>query len=201
MSERKAVDIYSDFLKEKSAEKDLVTDQLRKEIHLKLVEASKLKEKNDRSKFIIKTVLAAAAVFLIVFSLSLSKPGSETDTMEKRIVHTSSVPEGKPVTVTLSYNALEKFEEVDFSIKLEEGLTFHTDNEIIKNLREHNWKGTLEKGENTIPFVVNSSGYGKRKIIVTAKYGNFIHFQEILLESVEGEIKVTHYSFKPVPVT
>ncbi|HDT11511.1 MAG TPA: hypothetical protein ENN58_02105, partial [bacterium] len=119
MSEKKAQQIYSDYLNRHKNEKDFVSSDLRERLHEKLIEASGERKAKHKKSLFFRVVFAAAAVFVIVFAsvLSLKVDGTE-DTVERRLVYSSSVPQGRPVTVTLSYNAVEKCNDVEFIIKL-----------------------------------------------------------------------------------
>jgi len=201
MPDKKGQNIYQDFLeKVRSDNSEGVSSELRGKLHSKLLESAETKKKEEKKALVFKVVFATAAVFLIVFTFSLNKTViEETPGIERRLVYKTTVPEGKPLTVTLSYDASENFTDVEFSIKLEEGISFHSDIEAVKKIREHSWKGSLEKGINTIPFVVRTESEGERKIVVTAKYGRFIHLQEVVLDASQHEITVSLYSFDPVP--
>jgi hypothetical protein len=199
MPAKKASDIYSDFLKSYRPQEDSVTDQIRNTIHDRLVETKRLNSRKKRDTVVIRGILAIAAVLILVFTFSFNFDSSDK-IIERNLIHTSSVPLGKPVTVTLSYNSTDDFEEVQFFVKLDEEIFFHTENDTIKGLKEHRWQGSLKKGVNQIPFVVKTTGEGKRKITVEATYGSFVHKQEIFLESDQDEIIVTHYAYDPVPI-
>jgi hypothetical protein len=201
MPDKKGQNIYQEFLdKVRSDHNEGVSSELRSKLHSRFLESAEIKTKEEKKALVFKVVFAAAAVFLIVFAFSLNNTAiEETPGIERRLVYSTTVPQGKPLTVTLSYDASESFKNVEFSIKLEEGVSFHSDIEAVKKLREHSWKGSLEKGVNNIPFVVRTESEGKRKITVTAKYGSFIHLQEVVLDASQQEITVSLYSFDPVP--
>lgn len=201
MGSKKAQQIYLDYLSSRKNKKDFVSSGLREKLHEKLIEASETRKTEQKKDLFLRIVFATAAVFIIVFAsvLSLNIDESE-DTTERRLVYSLSVPQGRPVTVTLSYDAVEKCSDVKFSIKLDDGIYFHSQNNNIRNLKEHSWKGTLKKGTNNIPFVVGTESLGKKKITVSATYNDFVHLQEVILDATEKDVSVSLYSFDPVPV-
>ncbi len=197
MSEKRAQHIYNDFLKGYDPQSESVPDRLKMELHDKLLRAAELKKRKHKVNTFLKYLSAIAATILIILVYGL-RIDTLDDSVERRLVHQSSVPRGKPVTVTLMYDAVDDFDDVYFNIKLDPGIYFYSDIEDVKSAREHSWKGSLEKGANKIPFVVDQTELGKRKILVSATYGNFVHFQEIVLDASEEAIVLSLYQYQPV---
>jgi len=188
---------YGKLLKSYKKSDDEISDELRGKIFLRLEKVAAGKRKHTKMIAFFKPVLAAAAVFAIIFTfLFFRSAGQENG--EK--ISESVVASGNPVTVNLIYDAVADLENVKFSIVLDEGVSFLSSDEKIRNLRSHEWTGSLKKGKNSIPFVVKTEKNGKMTILTSAEYGNYSHKHRIVLDAQKNETKVSMFVFAPSPL-
>lgn len=190
MTERSAK-ILSELIATGKKEKITVPLNVKASLHNKL-NAVSIKNRSKFSYF-IKPVLAVAAVIAVVCSISFAVYMNSSEKMERHLIHESTVAGGRPVTIRLVYNAVDDMKDVRFSLDLDDGISFYSDNPEIKSRKNHEWKGGLKKGTNSIPFVVKTDRLGKMKIIAKAVAGKFRHTQEIVLEAREKETVVSMF--------
>ena len=189
---------YSKLLKSYKKSDDEITEEFQKRINARLEEIAA--QKRRKAKFIAfsKYVTAAtAAIFVIIFAVLFSKQSAD-DTGEK--ISESIVAKGEPVTINLVYDAAEDLENVKFGITLDDGVSFLSSNEEIRNTRTHQWTGNLKKGKNSIPFVVKTERDGRMEINTTAEYGKYLHKHKIVLDAQKNDIKVSMFVFDPSPL-
>lgn len=143
-------------------------------------------------------IIASIAVVVLFFT-SILIYFTKTDDTEKfppeSRVTSFSVDEEQPLTIYLDYMAQRSFEEVTFSISLDENIHFDSEYTEIKARKYHSWKGSLERGSNEIPFTVVMDGSGKQTIRASARIGDSF-YEHIIVLSPEsgGKIKITRIS-------
>ncbi len=188
---------YGKLLKSYKKSDDEIGEEFQKKINARLEEIAAVRKR--RAKFIAfsRTVSAVAAVFAVVFFIFLFAPDT-SENGEK--ISESTVAAGNPVTINLVYDAVEDLENVKFSIKLDDGVSFLSSNEKIRNTRSHEWTGKLKKGKNTIPFVVKTEKNGRMEILTSAEYSNYSHKHKIVLDAQKNETKVSMFVFAPSPL-
>jgi hypothetical protein len=92
-----------------------------------------------------------------------------------------TVPSSKVAVIRLSFSAAVDIEDVNFEVKLPEGLSFWNRGE---RLAEHSfrWPGRLAAGENQFPIAVRGERPGLYHVTARAELGGEVVEQEILLE-------------------
>jgi hypothetical protein len=188
---KKAEQILNGLVTVARSEKIKVPSDLKESLHNKLCGIQKSQQNKFRHFF--RPVLAIAAVVAVICSISFAVFNNSSEKIERHLIHESTVAGGRPVTIKLVYNAVDDLRNVKFSLDLDEGISFHSDNPEIKSRKNHEWKGVLKKGTNSIPFVVNTDRFGKMKIIAKAVAGKFSHTQEIVLEAREKETVISMF--------
>jgi len=188
---------YGKLLKSYKKSDDEIGEEFQKKINARLEEAAAGKRKRARFIAFLKPLSAVAAVFVIVFAVLFFSP-AKTEKGEK--ISESTVSAGSPVTINLVYDAAEDLENVRFFIELDDGISFLSSNEKIRNIRTHEWTGSLKKGKNTIPFVVKTEKNGRMEIITSAEYSNYSHKHKIVLDAQKNETKVSMFIFAPSPL-
>jgi len=184
--------ILSELIAAGKKEKITVPLHVKAALHNKL-NAVSVKNSN-KFKHFIRPVLAFAAVIAVVCSVSFAVVYmNSSEKIERYLIHESTVAGGRPVTIKLVYNAADDLRNVKFSLDLDEGISFHSDNPEIKSRKNHEWTGELKKGVNSIPFVVKTDRFGKMKIVAKAVSGKFRHTQEIVLEARESDTVVSMF--------
>ena len=189
---------YGKLLKSYKKSDDEIGEEFQKKIDARLEEIAV--QKRNRAKFIALSKYATgavAAIFVIVFAVLFFAPG-KTENGEK--ISESTVAAGNPVTINLVYDAAEDLENVRFFIELDDGISFLSSNEKIRNIRTHEWTGSLKKGKNSIPFVVKTEKNGRMEIITSAEYSNYSHKHKIVLDAQKNETKVSMFIFAPSPL-
>ncbi len=188
---------YGKLLKSYRKSDDEITDEFRERINSRLEKAASVKKRHARFIAFLKPLSAIAAVFVIILAVLFFTP-EETKNGEK--ISESVVATGNPVTINLLYDAAQDLENVKFSIELDEGVSFLSSNETIRNTRRHEWSGNLKKGTNSIPFVVKIEKNGRMEIRTTAEYSNYSHKHKIVLDAQKNETKVSMFIFAPSPL-
>ncbi|MBQ3367693.1 hypothetical protein IJG44_02200 [bacterium] len=189
---------YSKLLKSYKKSDDEIGEDFQARINARLEEVAA--QKRRKAKFIAFSkyaTAATAAIFVIIFAVLFSKP--TTDEAGEKISE-SIVAKGDPVTINLVYDTAEDLENVKFGITLDDGVSFLSSNEKIRNTRTHEWTGSLKKGKNSIPFVVKTERDGRMEITTTAEYGNYSHKHKIVLDAQKNDIKVSMFVFAPSPL-
>ncbi len=189
---------YSKLLKSYKKSDDEIGEDFQARINARLEEIAA--QKRRKAKFIAFSkyaTAATAAIFVIIFAVLFSMQTAD-DAGEK--ISESIVAKGDPVTINLVYDAAEDLENVKFGITLDDGVTFLSSNEKIRNTRTHEWTGSLKKGKNSIPFVVKTERDGRMEITTTAEYGNYSHKHKIVLDAQKNDIKVSMFVFAPSPL-
>lgn len=188
---------YGKLLKSYRKSDDEIGEEFQKKIDARLEEAAAIRKR--RAKFIAlsRAVSAVAAVFAIVFFIFIFAPDT-SENGEK--ISESVVAAGDPVTINLVYDATEDLENVKFFIKLDDGISFLSSDEKIRETRMHEWTGSLKKGKNSIPFVVKTGKNGRMEIFTSAEYSNYSHKHKIVLDAQKNETKVSMFVFAPSPL-
>jgi hypothetical protein len=189
---KKPEHILSELMAVARSEKIKVNSDLKASVHEKLCGVQRSQQKK-LSRF-FRPVLAVAAVVAVVCSISFAVFYSSSEKTERHLIHESTVAGGKPVTIKLVYESLTDIKNVSFSLDLDDGVKFYSENDYIRSRKRHEWKGSLKKGSNTIPFVVETEKLGKMKIIAKARSGKFNHIQEIVLVTKEKETVISMFS-------
>jgi len=186
---------YGKLLKSYRKSDDEIGTELQEKINSKLREITPEKKPATVLTAFFKFVSAAAAAVAIIFAIVLlvSPPDENVEKISE-----STVAKGDPVTINLVYDAAGDFENVRFSIELDEGISFLSANEKIRNTRTRQWTGNLKKGKNSIPFVVKTEHDGRMTITTSAEYGSYSHRHKIVLDAQKNDIKVSMFAFKPV---
>jgi len=190
--------IYVQLLQSVKAENPEISSELRLKLRKKLEKAAS--EKRRPSGHFRMVLAVAASVLVVITSIILVSYDSNDNSVQRKLVNESTVKSGKPVTIKLKYDAKDYFKNVKFSIDLDEGIAFFTKDSEIRSMRSHSWEGSLQKGENVIPFVVNTSRKGKMKIITKAEYNDFSFENEIILDAGESLITVSMFSLDTVAI-
>lgn len=191
MSNIKPENIYAELLQSAKTQDQGVTPELRLRLSAKLAKAAARKRSSSRN---LRTALAVAASVLVVISAMIIMSYESSDnSVQRTLVHESTVGSGKPVTIKLKYNSKSDLENVDFSIDLDDGVAFFSKDPSISALRSHSWKGTLKKGDNEIPFVVKTHRKGLMKIRTKAQYSDFSFTHEIVLDAKESSIDISMF--------
>jgi len=188
---KKAEQILSGLVAAARSEKIKVPSDLKASLHNKLCSIPESQQNKFRHFF--RPVLAIAAVVAIICSISIAVFNNSSEKIERHLIHESTVAGGKPVTIKLVYNAVDDLKNVKFSLDLDEGVLFHSDNPEIKSRKRHEWTGELKKGANAIPFIVKTDRFGKMKIVAKAFSGKFRHTQEIVLDARESQTVVSMF--------
>ena len=186
---------YGKLLKSYRKSDDEIGQEFRERINARLEEVAT--QKRIKAKFIAFSkyvTAAAAAIFVIIFAVLFSRQTAD-EAGEK--ISESIVAKGDPVTINLVYDAAEDLENVKFGITLDDGVSFLSSNEKIRNTRTHEWTGSLKKGKNSIPFVVKTERDGRMEIQTFAEYGNYSHKHKIVLDAQKNDIKVSMFVFAP----
>lgn len=189
---------YSKLLKSYKKSDDEIGEDFQARINARLEEIAA--QKRRKAKFIAFSkyaTAATAAIFVIIFAVLFSMQTVD-DAGEK--ISESIVAKGDPVTINLVYDAAEDLENVKFGITLDDGVSFLSSNEKIRNTRTHEWTGSLKKGKNSIPFVVKTECDGRMEITTTAEYENYSHKHKIVLDAQKNDIKVSMFVFAPSPL-
>ena len=188
---------YGKLLKSYKKSDDEIGEKFQKIIDARLEEIAAVRKR--RAKFIAfsRAVSAVAAVFAVVFFIFLFAP-EKSESGEK--ISESVVAAGDPVTINLVYDAAEDLENVRFFIKLDDGISFLSSDEKIRETRSHEWTGSLKKGKNSFPFVVKTEKNGRMEILTTAEYSNYSHKHKIVLDAQKNETKVSMFIFAPSPL-
>lgn len=188
---------YGKLLKSYKKSDDEIGKEFQKKINARLEEIALVRKR--RAKFIAfsRTVSAVAAVFAVVFFIFLFAPDT-SENGEK--ISESTVAAGNPVTINLVYDASEDLENVKFSIKLGDGVSFLSSDEKIRETRSHEWIGSLKKGKNSILFVVKTEKNGRMEILTSAEYSNYSRKHKIVLDAQKNETKVSMFVFAPSPL-
>lgn len=189
---KKPEQIYNELLVAARSEKAKVRSDLKISINKKLCSVQRSQQKKLTRFF--RPVLAVAAVIAVVCSISFAVFNNSSGKMERHLIHESTVAGNTPLTIKLVYESLTDIKNVNFSLDLDEGVVFYSENDDIRRRKSHKWTGSLKKGTNTIPFVVKTEKLGKMKIIAKARSGKFSHIQEIVLESKEKETTISMFS-------
>jgi hypothetical protein len=189
---KKAEQILNGLVTVARSEKIKVPSDLKESLHNKLCGIQKSQQNKFRHFF--RPVLAIAAVVAVICSISIAVFNNSSEKIERHLMHESTVAGGKPVTIKLVYNAADDLKNVKFSLDLDEGVFFHSDNPEIKSRKSHEWTGELKKGMNAIPFVVKTDRFGKMKIVAKAFSGKFRHTQEIVLDARESQTVVSMFA-------
>lgn len=184
--------IYNELLIAARAEQLKVPTDLKKKVRCRLKEVSD--KKRSKFNYFLMPALSVAASLIIVFAFCFHYFNNETGSNQRYLVHQSTVEGKKPVTVKLVYDSTNDLKNVDFSLDLDEGVSFYSEKTEIRNKKSHEWRGDLKKGVNTIPFVVETNKQGRMKIIAKAVSGKFSHTYEIILEAKEKETVISMFA-------
>lgn len=92
-----------------------------------------------------------------------------------------TVPSSKVAVIRLSFSAAVDIEDVNFEVKLPDGLSFWNRGERLAE-RSFRWPGRLEAGENQIPIAVRGEKPGLYHVTARAEVDGEVVEQEILLE-------------------
>jgi hypothetical protein len=141
---KKAEQILNGLVTVARSEKIKVPSDLKESLHNKLCGIQKSQQNKFRHFF--RPVLAIAAVVAVICSISIAVFNNSSEKIERHLIHESTVAGGKPVTIKLVYNAVDDLKNVKFSLDLDEGISFHSDNPEIKSRKSHEWTGELKKG-------------------------------------------------------
>lgn len=136
----------------------------------------------------------AAFVFVLILSGLYFFAGTEKSKTEEQpeIIAKTEVESGEPVSISLNYDALDDVDDVTFTISLGDNVSFHSGNKTIANLHKHVWKGSLKKGVNTIPFVVNAAKMGTWQIDTQADFEGYSYKHRIMLTVGEEKTEIVY---------
>ncbi len=167
----------------------------------KLDKVSVQKER-PAEKVIFKPAFSIAALVLILIGAALFF--FQQQDPEEIFAETEVVPESvysakidEPVGIVLEYESEIDVEYVEVSFQLERGVRFHSDNETVREMDQFVWKGSLSKGRNEIPFLVNIIEKGKWEITTTARFDGFVHKHRISLDATGDKAIVKIFRYEP----
>jgi len=164
-------------------------DNFEKEFHEKLLSLSK--PQAERSYFIPVAAFAFIFVFAAGFLFGNFFKEEKLSPLKNESSHSAVIADvtvitGDTVTVKLVYDADTKIDDVNFTIALPKGLTFHSNNTEVSSARSIEWSGTLQKGRNEIPFVVKAKSSGKWLIKASALFNSGELTHEITVKADPG---------------
>jgi hypothetical protein len=153
-------------------------------------------------KVVFKPAFSIAALILILIGAALfffQQQDPEEIFAEKEVVPESvySAKIDEPVGIVLEYESDIDVEYVEVCFHLERGVRFHSDNEEISEMDKFVWKGSLSKGMNEIPFVVNIIEKGNWEITTTARFDGFVHRHTISFDATGDRAIVKILRHKP----
>jgi len=169
--------------------RDSVPEEFYTSLHEKLVKESGLSENSQRPLrgWFLKQI-AFAAAFIAVFAIGVITGGKimNKNNAIHRITNTlvttrAEIVKGEQATVKLIYNSEKDITNVVFSVRLDDGIKFVSEDDEIACADSISWEGSLIKGRNEIPFVVEALDSGKMKIKATAEYNGVTHDHEIIV--------------------
>ena len=170
--------------------------------------------KKEKQKQTLKMVLVASILFfvsgILFFNLKQTTNLKKTinvvklvkqkhkKTIQKRLIQKklltqSFVKKGKPITIKLDYFTNQEIKQIKITIKLDKRISFYSFSKQVSKKKTIEWQGSLHKGKNSFPFIVQLRDKGIFKIETIAKYGAFIHKHKIILNSTQKNIKITYY--------
>lgn len=181
---------------------DIPSDRMRAELHRRLVEEeARLKEERPSGlAWRWRPVLGVTVVIFLLLLGYFLVPILSSPTEEATVVSRTTVDAREPLTIKVVYTADRPLEAVAVTIELDEGLSFHSADERIRDLREYTWKGSFKKGDNTIPLVVEASAPGVRRVRTSAAYDGLLHRHDAELEVGTGAVTLTYLSYTPRPI-
>ncbi len=201
---RKAKDIMEsemNFLKKGSF---CLPDNFESELHLKLVKAAQNQQAKKSGNYFFGFIFKPAFIIpllVIVFSsgifLGINTSGKHQEQpniigksgMKEEpaplISQSVSVATGEPVSIKLVYNSKIKIEKVKFTIMLENGLKFVSDDSEVASMQILSWEGSFESGKNVIPFVVAPQFSGEMLVNAIAEYNGIKKRQIIKVVSTK----------------
>jgi len=137
--------------------------------------------------------LAVAAVFAIIVSVSFVSYFNSIENDRELISSTTSAI-GEPIRIVMQYESDADYKNVSVFFKLDDGIEFYSDNKEFRAMRSYAWKGSLKKGVNQIPFVIEVISQGKWKILTDARYNGFSHRHSIELDTDGKKVSITMFS-------
>lgn len=169
-------------------------DDFEAALHRRLVEATVARpEPVSRWTLFLRPVLVAVA-FAAVFAVgiwvgrsipeksdggvSLAEQEGTQRLMPQLVTAKTVVKRGEPVTIRLVYDSIKDIDDVRFTIVLDRGVRFRSDDPEIAAAGKLEWIGTLTAGRNEIPVVVFSDDVGERVVRAHA------HFNGSVVENV-----------------
>jgi len=138
----------------------------------------------------------AAACFVVVALITIYYSAEWKKEYDPVVIARSEVPRNRPVSITVEYNAARDIKDAYFTIDLDSGLRFSSENRDIRSLKTHSWRGSLKKGLNKIPFVVDVKKNGVWNINTRADFEGYSHAHRIVL-TAENEKVVIAYLMLP----
>jgi len=182
-------------------------------LHMRLIEAENSRSKKAKASFFAFLKPAVLPLsFAIVFIAGLYAGRSvdnkklKTDTSAQKVKYhndslitsTTVVNRGEPVTIKLVYNSKVNIKNVNFTIKLHNGVKFVSKNEEIASAELLSWDGELKKGRNEIPFVVETEMIGEWFVDAVAEFEGGNHKHKIKIITNEKNIKAVKMEEKNV---
>ena len=195
-STRRAMLSVRDLLRQHRPEDDAPPAEAHAALHRRLVEKqNRSSTERPYSGWRLKLLLAGAfaCVLLIAGVLVLPTPSDQGE--EEVAVLRTTVDAKEPFTVRFTYTADQPLADVRVSIRLDEGVSFYTDDERIRSLKEYMWKGDFQPGANDVPFVVEVRRAGIHRIRTSAVYEGYLHRHDVELKVEEGTIAVTYLDY------
>ncbi len=166
------------------------------------MEAAKLSSKNKKGFFdifrhnLIPAGAFSALIVLFFLGFFFFQNTGKNDS-EPKLIASYDVERNKPVTLTLNYTSSEDIENVKFSIHLDSEISFESDIYDVQKQKTASWSGSLKKGKNEIPFVVNASKNGVWNIKARAEFQGLIHERKVVLTITDEKIAVAYLEFPP----
>ncbi len=201
---RRALHAARTLLREHRPDDDAVPGDLRAALHRRLIEERAAREKEAKRPLFgrpVRALLGAAACAFLFLLGYLTFTALPEQTAEEGVVLSRSVVNAKePLTIRLTYTAERPLADVAVTIRLDDGIVFHTDDTRFRDLREYEWKGALKAGTNEIPFVVEVRRTGTRTIHTTAEFDGYRHRHDVDLQADGETITVTYLSYGKRPI-
>ncbi len=188
----RAVNNAAALIKEHNPAEEAVPETVRAAYHKKLQQEAMCI--TSRQRFYPRLVFAAAAVLLLMLGLGAGLYLQWTD-VEKHQISQSVVAAKEPLTIRLGYTSDRAIDAVRVTIQLDEGVSFFSDEPSVNSLKEYVWEGSLIKGRNEIPFVVEVKKLGTWTIKTRAEFDGFMHRHDVELRADELNVTVTYYEY------
>ena len=190
-----------ELLRSHRPEDDAPPTLLRENLHRRLVE-EQARQADKRPAFGLrwKPAFGISVCMLLTILGYFLMPAFPDKSDEGTIISRTTVDAKEPLTIKIAYTADRPLTDVAVTIRLDEGISFYTDDEKLRSLREYTWHGDLRTGINEIPFVVTVERLGTHRIRTEASYDDYRHRHDVELQAEQRTVIVTYLSYKKRPL-